>query len=671
MNDKKIDRGRLFGKIVYIYFCFYSMLVSEQFSMSLLYGAALFFALAALFRMFAFTIKTMVDSLWRKMLKATLIVFFMAATVYILLLNPLLFPYPNGGFAIGIIIVPFVCEALENAFLKQRSQVSDVSKKDIVWTVLPVQALSLLAAALLALPSGSNGVIICTLGMAIGLCMRFFCQYTFRGFERTYTNTHFISDIHSIRSVRLYDGMAITSETALNIFAFTYILYIVLTGTVDFFMDFFIVFNVLALVFSAIYIGTNRVMRTGWVQKLGKNTAFILGTACAIFAIFVFQNSWYEGAVVISIQTVLLLFGLTLQMSAMHGLREDIMLVIRLYNKDVHDGSLQRRTQRLSMWASVISEAVILIVLLILISNPVFHFVDVAKYIKYAPYVGSVVMVIPTLFLLISLVYSIKQPLTKKFGRRLNNYYRLADQGKDNPYMKKRLTRVLIDNTKKRVGVQIIRAFLKPIMYHTVTGKQHVTDLPGIFVFNHREVYGPIAAVVFLPYDIRPWIIDSMIDKEKITAHMYEGTFKKIKWLPVCLRKGLPRFLSPIIVWALSSFDPIPVYRGRTRDIIKTFTQSVECLCAGDSILLFPENPQQGYTAEVSSFYKGFAHIGKLYEKKTGECVVFYPVYASAKRRVISIGEGVQYDPAGGKYERDRIVDALEQRMKTLQSMDE
>jgi hypothetical protein len=44
-------------------------------------------------------------------------------------------------------------------------------------------------------------------------------------------------------------------------------------------------------------------------------------------------------------------------------------------------------------------------------------------------------------------------------------------------------------------------------MHHTVAGRENVKDLPGIFVFNHREVYGPIAAVVFLPYDIRPWIL--------------------------------------------------------------------------------------------------------------------------------------------------------------------
>lgn len=670
INTNNQDKGQLISKLTYVYFCFFAMLISEQFSMNLIYGATLFVSLSALFRMFMFTIKTMADSTWRKVIKAVLITFFMTATVYTLILNPLLFPHANALFAIAIIIVPFASSTLENAFLRQRSSVENLSKKDIVKTVLPIQMLALLAVTMLAIPSGLIGTLVCSASMAVGQGIRFFSQYTYRRFEIEYPNEKQVFKIHGIHSVRLYDGMAITSEAALNIFAFTYILYILLSGSLNFLIDFFVVFNVLALAITAVYISKSRIIQTEWIQKLGKNTLFLFGTGCAIFAVFIFTDSWYSGKLLISLQTILLLFGLTLQMTATQGLRDDVFLVVRLYDKDVSKEVMQRRTLRLSMWASVISEAVILAVLLFLISNPVYHLVDVTKYIEYAPYFGSTVAVIPTFFLIVSLVYSIKQPLTKKLSRRLKKYFGLKEKGKDNPYMKSRLISKLIENTKKAVGVQVIRAFLKPVMYHAVDGKANVTDLPGVFVFNHREIYGPIAAVVFLPYDIRPWIIDNMIDKNKIFTHMYEGTFSKMKWLPPFMRKGIPRFLSPIIYWALSSFDPIPVYRGSTRKIIKTFTLSVECLCAGDSILLFPENPTDRYTVEVSNFYKGFANIGKMYHRKTGESLTFYPVYASSKRRLLNIGKGVKYDPNGGKHERDRIVEKLEKRMQALQRLD-
>ena len=221
--------------------------------------------------------------------------------------------------------------------------------------------------------------------------------------------------------------------------------------------------------------------------------------------------------------------------------------------------------------------------------------------------------------------------------------------------------------------MHVIRTLLKPMMYHTVMGKEHVDTLPGIFVFNHREVYGPIAAVVFLPYDMRPWILDKMIDKAQIKAHMYEGTFSRIRWLPVFMRQAIAKILSPVVVWALSSFEPIPVYRGTARNVIKTFELSIECLQSGDSILLFPENPEERYTdsEKVNDFYRGFANLGRLYYKRTKECVTFYPVYASQRSRVLRIGESVRYNPANGREEEKRIVEVLLKRMRDLQALDE
>lgn len=640
--------------------------------MSIIYGGALYFSLSALFRMFRFIVKTSDDSTWHKVLITSLVFFFTLATAYIILLHPLLYHYPFTIYAVVIILLPFICREVENALLRRRAKIIPPGKRDIARTILPVQFVFLAATSLLSLLAGANVFLIATVGLAIGLGLHFFRQYTYHDYAAEYPKRDKIFDnIKNIRSARLYDGMVISSEAALNIFAFTYILFIMFSRFNNFLLDFFAVFAVLALVFCIVYITTMKVVRSAWLQKFGKNAAYILGTAIAIFAVYVFRESWYQGVLVISLQTTLLLFGLTLQMTATHGLRDDILLVVKLYDKDMDKQSLYERTSRLSFWSTVISETVIIAVLILLVSNPLFYQMDVTEYIVYAPYVGSTLAVIPTIFLIFSLVYSLKQPLTKKFDRKLKTYTILKSQGKENPMMEKRLTSVLIKKYKKRIGVYIIRAFLKPIMYHTVKGKEHVADLPGIFVFNHGEFYGPIAAVVFLPYDIRPWILDKMIDKEQIMEHIYEGTFSKIKWLPKGLRKPLAKWLSPIIVWALNSFEPVPVYRGTGRNVIKTFTMSVECLSTGDSILLFPENPEQDYEEEVSSFYKGFANLGRMYYKKTGEKVTFYPVFASKRQRVLRIGEGVRYNPDNGKKERDRIVESLERQMKSLQDKDD
>lgn len=667
-----IDKGRLFNKIVYVYFCFFAMYAVECFSMNLLYGGALFFSLSALFRIYGYRIKTAYDSRLQKGLKTSLVIFFLLTTAYIILVYPFLFFYPSSAFAITIIILPFIEREIENFLLRRLAKIKPLKKRDIVKTLLPVEIAFIVITSLIALRAGIGFFVIVLPGMIIGMGFSFFRQYIFRDYAIEYPKRDSLSkDAKQIRTARLFDGMVITSSAALNIFAFMYILFIMISRANNFFLDFFVVFAGLALAFAVVYFLSLKFIKSSLIQMIGKNAAFILGTATAIFSVYVFRESWFQGGFEISIQTILLLFGLTLQMTATYGLKEDVFLVFKLYDKHISESILNKRTARLELWTSIISEAVVLAVLLILISNPLFYNMNVEEYIVYAPNIGSSIIIIPTVFLIVSLIYSVKQPLTKKYEQKLKAYASIKRQGKENSDMEKRLTNVLIDKYKKRIGVHIIRAFLKPIMYHTVMGKNNVTDLPGVFVFNHGEFYGPIAAVVFLPYDIRPWILHKMIDKEHITKYIYDSTFSTIKVLPDFLSKIIARVLSPVIVWALNSFDPIPVYRGTARDIIKTFSLSIECLSAGDSILLFPENPEERYQEKISAFYRGFANLGKLYYKKKGERITFYPVHASKRKHVLRIGQGVKYNPENGKKERDRIVNALEQRMQLLQNMDD
>lgn len=664
------DRKQLYNKVVYVYFCFFSMFTAQRFSMTITYGAALFFSLSALARVLGFSLRTASDPRWLRFFKTAIAAFFVLSTVYIIILYPLLFAYQQTAYAIGIIALPFFEREAENVLLRRKAKKRELKRADIAKAVLPLEIGVTAAAGLVSLFAGIGALTIVSAGMAVGMAFSFFRQFIYRDFEVEYPRDDGASASRA-RSAKLYDGMVMTSETALNIFAFTYILFIMLSTPHDIFLDYFVVFGGLSLVFTSVYIATYRVVNAPLIQKIGKNAAFVLGTAVSIFAVYVFRDSWFKGALAISMQTVLLLTGLVLQMTATLGLKEDVLLVLKLANPNVDERALGQRRARLEVWTSLISEAIFLLVLLLIISNPLFYMMNINDYIEYAPYIGSSIVVIPTFFLFMSLIYSLKQPLTKKFGRRLKDYESITMQGKQNLDMEKRLENVLIKKYKKRIGVYIIRAFLKGIMFHTVTGREHVGNLPGVFVFNHGEVYGPIAAVVFLPYDIRPWILSNMIDKEEITKHIYDGTFAKITWLPTFVKKFIAKALSPIIVWALRSFDPIPVYRGAGRDVITTFTLSVECLNSGDSILLFPENPDEEYGERVNKFYSGFANLGRMYHRKTGKSVTFYPVYASKKNRILRIGEGIRYDPENREGERDRIVAALQRRMVELQRLDE
>ena len=664
------DKAQLYKKVKYIYFCFFAMAIAERFSMSITYGAALYISSSALFRMFGFSFKTAYDSRLLTGIKTAVIVFFLMSTAYIVVLCPLILAGSYSVYAIVMILLLFIEREAEDILLRRRAKNSVLSNREITKTIVPVETAYIIAASLLAYFADVDTLGLVLGGSMIGMLFRFSGQISFHSYMDEYARPGSADyDLKQVRSARLYEGMVITSLSALNIFAFTYIIYFVLSKSGQSFFDFFFIFLILSLVFVSVYLGIYRVIKSTLIQRVGKNAAYILGTGVCIFAVYVFRDSWVKSPFALLVQALLLMCGLMLQMTATLGLKEDVSLVVKMNNRDFDDHALSARTARLGHWATVISEAVILAVLLILISNPLYRLTDVKDYIVYAPYVGSSVIAIPTLFLFISLFYSIKQPLTKKFGRKLKAYSEIKRQGNENPDMEKRLSNVLIRKYKKRFGVYIIRAFLKPVMYHTVTGQQNVTDLPGVFVFNHAEIYGPIAAIVFLPYDTRPWILDKMIDKKEIARHMYEGTFSRVKWLPRVCGRLIVKIISPVIVWALNSFEPIPVYRDRPRNVIKTFSLSITCLNAGDSIMLFPENPEDTYQEEVSTFYTGFAHLGKLYFKRTGKRLMFYPVFASKRSRVLRIGKGVQYDPQNTA-DKERIVKTLETRMHDLQNMD-
>jgi 1-acyl-sn-glycerol-3-phosphate acyltransferase len=160
-----------------------------------------------------------------------------------------------------------------------------------------------------------------------------------------------------------------------------------------------------------------------------------------------------------------------------------------------------------------------------------------------------------------------------------------------------------------------------------------------------------------------------MVEKEHIYGYLLNGYNVKNSKLPMFIKKAYCKIAGPVLIWAMNSVEPIPVYRGTGREIIKTMKLTVEALEQEDNILLFPENniKTERYTRLPGEFFTGFAHIGKEYFKKTGKNITFYPMYADSERRIIFMGAGITYDeknhPAN---EKERIVEHLKKSMDEM-----
>ena len=230
-----------------------------------------------------------------------------------------------------------------------------------------------------------------------------------------------------------------------------------------------------------------------------------------------------------------------------------------------------------------------------------------------------------------------------------------------------------------RSGVKILCAFARLFLRLKVSGKEHLLPgrYPSVFVCNHGFIYGPVSGVLYLPVPFRPWIHDVMLDPALAERELRKSLRFVLRIFGDRLGGRMLHSLTRLVCRTLNSFDPVPVVRGASRNLMNTFRTSLEALMDGDNILIFPEKPRELATnidpdAEydpynLRSFYTGFAHIGRMYFDATGKNLLFYPLYSDKKRRRFMIGEPVEYDSSLDPREsRKRLSACLQERIEEM-----
>ena len=287
------------------------------------------------------------------------------------------------------------------------------------------------------------------------------------------------------------------------------------------------------------------------------------------------------------------------------------------------------------------------------------------------------VMTMPALILtLLALIASIRFPLTGQHMAKLDRYMSLARKGENNRALESQLETAIVKKSLKHWGIRIVIHILRPLYYHKVVGREKVHMDPqgaAVFVCNHGEISGPVTATLFVPWSFRPWVTHQMADKNEIAEYLYTTNFSHQSWIPERMKKGLAyRFAGPILAWMIGSLEPIPVYISDPARLRQTFRETVNAMEAGDNILLFPENSATSedhhYVREgVSDFFTGFAMIGQLYYRRTGLSCQFIPVYCDKKKRTVTFGESVRYDPDRAPAEEsERVSTILRDRIREL-----
>ncbi|HML47944.1 MAG TPA: 1-acyl-sn-glycerol-3-phosphate acyltransferase, partial [Clostridia bacterium] len=284
-------------------------------------------------------------------------------------------------------------------------------------------------------------------------------------------------------------------------------------------------------------------------------------------------------------------------------------------------------------------------------------------------------MMIPCIvWMAIALVRALRYPMDARYERKLRRYETLAAQGIEEEGLREELERTLERPYSYRWGVRLLAIALRTAMPHRLVGAEHLKQAEAgdaVLLCNHGEWYGPIASYLYVPFPIRPWSDERVTNKARSVDHINRYTLSKQAWLPETWRLPLARdVLAPLLHWLMTSVNGIPVYRDHPAALVKTFRASVAALRAGDTLLIFPENPDDpsfekaGYVRQgVGPWFSGIGALGHLHYRQTGNPLLFVPMYASKRSRTLSVGEPEVYDgTADPQAEGERLIQILHAR---------
>jgi hypothetical protein len=191
---------------------------------------------------------------------------------------------------------------------------------------------------------------------------------------------------------------------------------------------------------------------------------------------------------------------------------------------------------------------------------------------------------------------------------------------------------------------------------------------PAVFVANHLEATGPIAACCSVPLRLYSWIIGDMIDKDLAPEWLRWDFVERTLRIKPPLSRWVARGLAKLTVPFLRSLGTVPVYHGAYERLQESLRLSMDVLRQGKFLLVFPEDNQMVMdpVTKMRAFQRSFVRLGEMYYEETGERLEFYPLAVHGSG-IVEVGKVILHNPLNpAGLERHRLKVLIEDSVKAM-----
>lgn len=173
-----------------------------------------------------------------------------------------------------------------------------------------------------------------------------------------------------------------------------------------------------------------------------------------------------------------------------------------------------------------------------------------------------------------------------------------------------------------------------------VVGAENLPEDSAIIVGNHTQMNGPIACELYFPGKRYTWCAGQMMHLKEVPDYAYTDFWSQKPWCVRWFYRLLSYVIAPLSVCVFNNADTIGVYRdGR---IVSTFKNTVNRLCEGANVVVFPEHDVP-YNPIVCEFQDKFIDVARLYYKKTGKELAFVPMYIAPALKQMVLGKPIYF----------------------------